>query len=143
MPDKPTIHDVMTHLDELPSKVGLARAGMWGATRGTAPADRWEHAKADLKAAADSLAAAMTALDAMEKLEPYCTLCGQPILSLMAGWSHFTDGDYTAVQAGHPPALDWRPVGTPGTLTPVCKVCGEAPATDDDGLCWLCGDDGG
>ena len=144
MADKPTIHDVMTHLDNLPSKVGVARAGMWGAFQGTAPRDRWDRALTELQAAADSLAAAVAALRAMDKLEPYCTLCGEPLLDMSIGWSHFSDGGAVAVQAGHPAALDWRPVGTPGQRTPLCKLCGEAPATDDDGgLCWLCGDEDG
>lgn len=141
--DKPSVKDVMAHLDELASKVGLARAGMWGAVRATAPADRWDGAKADLEAAAVSLAAALEALAAMEKTEAYCTVCGEPILDLMAGWSHFT-GDGRAVNAasaGHKPALDWRQVGTPGERTPLCPNCHAEP-TGEDGLCWECADDG-
>ncbi len=139
MADKPCIHDVMTHLDEVSSKTGLARACMWGATRATAPADRWDHAKADLEAAAASLAAALEALAAMEKFEAYCTVCGQPILSLMAGWSHFTDGG-RAASTGHKPALDWRETGTPGKRTPLCPNCHAEPA-GEDGLCWACAED--
>ena len=142
MAEKPTVHDVMTHLDEVTSKTGLARACMWGAVRGTAPADRWERAKAELEAAVASLAGAVAALAAMDKWEPYCTLCLDPILNLMAGWSHFREGSAGAVDVGHPPTLDWRVAGTPGERTPTCTGCGKEPA-GEDGLCWSCGDEGG
>ena len=142
MAEKPTARDVKAHLDEAEHRSTLAMAGIWGAIRGSAPADRWDHAKTDLEAAAASLAAALEALAAMEKPEAYCTICGQPILSLMAGWSHFADGG-RAASTGHKPALDWREIGTPGKRTPLCTNCRVEPAMDDDGLCFECaeGDD--
>lgn len=115
MADRPTAHDVKRHLDEAGRNSGLAMACIWGAVRGTAPADRWDTAAADLRAAADAIAAAQAALAAMDKQEPYCTVCDEPILSLMAGWSHIVSVDHVEQrQAGHEPELDWRPVETGG-----------------------------
>jgi hypothetical protein len=139
--DKPTIRDVMRHLDDVPREIGLARAAMWGADRGTAPADRWEMARASLQAAAAALGEAIGALAAMEKREPYCTLCGYPLLNLSNGWSHFTSGDYEAVNAAHEAALDWRAPGTPGRRDEPCTGCGVEPA-DEFGLCWSCAEEG-
>lgn len=113
MTDKPGPYDVKAHLDEARHKMDLTMACIWGAVRGTAPADRWDRAGADLDAAAEAVAKAKAALAAMDKPEPYCTVCGEPILNLMAGWSHFTAaGDAVlADQAGHEPELDWRTIG--------------------------------
>lgn len=106
-------YEVKRHLDEARRGFDLTMACIWGAVRGTAPRDRWERAAADLEAAAESLAAAQSAFAAMDKQEPYCTVCGQPVLNLMAGWSHF-DAEGPAVAAslaGHEPELDWRLLG--------------------------------
>jgi hypothetical protein len=109
--DKPTARDVKKHLDEARRNADLTMGCIWGALQGTAPADRWDRAADRLKAASEALAAAAAALAGMDKQEPYCTVCGEPILSLMAGWSHFsvTDG-VEPRQAGHEPELDWREV---------------------------------
>ena len=133
--------DVKAHIDEARHNADLTMACIWGAIRGTAPADRWGRAAAYLDAAMEALAKAKGALAAIEKQEPYCTVCGEPILSLMAGWSHISTTDH--VEPRHKPALDWRTVGTPGQQTPLCTACGEAPATDEAGLCWLCGEEDG
>lgn len=135
--------DVKAHIDEARRNCDLTMACIWGAIRGTAPADRWDRAAADLDAAMEALAKAKAGLAAMDKLEPYCTVCLGPILSLMAGWSHVSTTDHVEPrQAGHKPALDWRLVGTPGQRTPLCTVCVMEPAMDEDGLCWRCGGDG-
>jgi hypothetical protein len=111
--DRQGAYVVKRHLEDARSNADLVMACIWGAVNGTAPADRWGMAAADLAAAEDALAKAKAALAAMEKLEPYCTVCGEPILNLTAGWSHFTAaGDAVlADQAGHQPDLDWRPIG--------------------------------
>lgn len=114
MTGKPTAHDVKAHLDEARRNASLTMACIWGAVRGTAPADRWDLAADDLRAASEALAKAQAALAAMEKPEPYCTVCGEPLLSLMAGWSHFSDDAPGAVNAGHEPSLDWRRLGEAG-----------------------------
>jgi hypothetical protein len=121
---RPTASDVKARVDEARRNADLVMPGIWGALQGTAPRDRWDHAAARLKAAAEAIAKAQAALAAMEKLEPYCTACGEPILNLTAGWSHFRDGEWpeltvgrlTAgaplelVEPGHEPDLDWREV---------------------------------
>jgi hypothetical protein len=99
-------------------QAGFARACMWGAERATAPANRWDRAATDLATAQAKLAEAIAALAAMEKLEPFCTTCGQALLSLSRGWSHFAAAAeprreieaVSAADAGHEPAMDWRPV---------------------------------
>lgn len=109
-------YEVKRHLDEARRNFDLTMACIWGAVRGTAPRDRWDRAALDLEAAAQSFAAARSVLAAMEKVEPYCTVCGEPVLNLMAGWSHF-DAEGPAVsaeRAGHKPELDWRPIGEAG-----------------------------
>jgi hypothetical protein len=107
--------EVKSHLDEARHNCDLTMACIWGATRATAPADRWDMAAADLQAAADAIAAAQAALAAMDKEEAYCTACGGPVLHLTAGWTHISTTDHVeARQAGHEPELDWRPVGADG-----------------------------
>jgi hypothetical protein len=109
--DNQGARQVKEHLDRARHQLDLTMAGIWGAVRGTAPADRWDGSRASLEAATEQIAGALAVLASMDKLEPYCTVCGQPILSLMAGWSHFTAaGDAVlADRAGHEPELDWRP----------------------------------
>ena len=108
-------YEVKRHLDEAQRNAGLAMACIWGAVRGTAPRDRWDRAAADLRASSESLSAATAALAAMEKLEPYCTTCGEPVLNLMAGWSHVISAENVQPrQAGHELELDWRPIGEAG-----------------------------
>lgn len=111
MTEKPTAYDVKRHLEEARHHSDLVMACIWGAVNGTAPRDRWDMAAADLDAAARELARARAVLAAMEKLEPYCTACDQPILKLMAGWSHISTTDHVEPsEAGHEPELDWREV---------------------------------
>jgi hypothetical protein len=108
-------YDIKRRLDEAASEGHLTMAAIWGAVRGTAPADRWDMAAGSLQAAADAIAAAQAALAAMDKREPYCTVCAEPILHLSAGWTHISTIDHIeARQAGHEPELDWRPVGADG-----------------------------
>lgn len=107
-------YDVKAHLDDVQHHSNVAMACIWGATRGTAGADRWDMAAADLEAAAVALDAARAALAAMDKQEPYCTACGQPVLSLMAGWSHVDLADFAAIRAGHELELGWRPITEAG-----------------------------
>ena len=115
MADRQDAQRVKEHLDRARHQLDLTMACIWGAVNGTAPADRWDKAKADLEAASGKIAEAAAVLAAMEKLEPYCTVCGQPILSLMVGWSHFRDDAPGAVDVGHEAELDWRPSGK-GTI---------------------------
>ena len=108
MADRPTAGDVKAHLAEARRRADLAMAAIRGATGGTATADRWDMAAVDLRAATEALAAASQALAAMEKREPYCTVCGEAVLSLTAGWTHVSSVEQR--QAGHEPELDWREV---------------------------------
>lgn len=103
-------------LDESRRRSDRVMGCVWGAVDGTAPRDRWDMAAAHLREAAEALAAAAAVLAAMDKEEPYCTACGEPILNLMAGWSHFdAEGPaVSAARAGHKPELDWRPIGEAG-----------------------------
>jgi hypothetical protein len=139
-PDKPAVRDVARLLDNVDPEISLARAAMWGADRGTAPADRWERAAASLQAAAARLNEAIQAYAAMEKLEPYCTLCGNPLLNRSQGWAHFTSGDYEPADADHKPEMDWRLPGTPGRRDERCTAC-HVEAAGEFGLCWSCEDE--
>jgi hypothetical protein len=109
MPDDlPTVPDVVKTLKRADHLTGLARASMWGAARATAPKDRWQNADDYLSDAAAAVAAARAQLAAVDKQEAYCTACGVPLLSCMAGWKHWDGLD--VYDAGHPADLDWRPV---------------------------------
>lgn len=117
MPDCPNVQSVCDLLDQVQSQTGLARACMWGALRGTAPANRWGRAAADLAAAQAALAEAVSVLALVEKQEPYCTVCNRPLLLMtlsVGGWAHFAASQHPReiepMSAGHDPALDWRPV---------------------------------
>jgi hypothetical protein len=110
-------HEVKSHLDEARRASDLVMPCIWGALQGTATADRWDHAATHLEAALIALTAAQAALAAMDKQEPYCTACGEPVLSLMYdGWSHFSAAGLGVESryAGHELELDWRPVGADG-----------------------------
>lgn len=113
MAEKPTARDVKGHVDEARRQADSIMGCVWGALQGTAPVDRWEMAADHLRAASEALAKAQAALAAMDKPEPYCPVCGEPILSLMAGWSHFGAAGFGVEprKAGHEPELDWREAG--------------------------------
>lgn len=105
----PEVKDVVKTLDRADHLTGLARACMWGAVQSTAPRDRWQRADDDLAAAIARIEEARSQLAAVDKQETYCTACGVPLLSQMAGWKHWNgSGSY---DADHPADMDWRPAG--------------------------------
>jgi hypothetical protein len=113
MAEKPTARAVKGHLDQVRRQADHAMACVWGAVQGTAPADRWGMAADHLRAASEALAKAQEALAAMEKQEAFCAVCGEPVLHLTAGWSHFSEVGRGVERrdAGHEPELDWRQAG--------------------------------
>jgi hypothetical protein len=107
----PEVSDVVKALERVGHLTDLARAGLWGALRATAPKDRWQKADDDLAAAVKAIENARALLTAVDKQEAYCTSCGVPLLSQTAGWKHWDGSD--VYYAGHPPDLDWRPADRP------------------------------
>jgi hypothetical protein len=103
----PEVSDVVKALDSADHLTLLARASMWGAAQATAPKDRWDDARDYLADAAAAIEDARTLLAAVDKQEAYCTTCDVPLLSLMAGWSHWNGS--AGYDAGHPADMDWRP----------------------------------
>lgn len=120
----PDINDVIKTLSGVPHSIGLTQACLFGATQGTAPADRWDKAAAHLAEAAAAIEAAQVQLAAVDKREPHCITCSAPVISTMQGWRHWGDGDI--YETRHVPDMDWRPVAGTGAA----EASGEPKADD-------------